>query len=242
MSERRRGAIGAARVIVPELMDSEAVGYEEFAECLRQLEMLSRATFAYWPTLSWLRRALDGVARDRVVTVLDVGCGHGDFLRRIHRWGVARGRSFALTGVDLNPLARSAAEAATPSGLPISFETSDVFALGEDRRFDFIISSIFTHHLEDDGVVRFLQWMERHAVLGWFINDLHRHAVPYWFLVILFRLMRFNRLVSHDGPVSVRRAFVRRDWENLIARAGLAGEGVEIRWRVPFRWGVGRVK
>jgi SAM-dependent methyltransferase len=231
-----------ARVIRPELMDSEAVGYAEFEECLRQLEGLNRWTLAYRPTLRWLARALEGVAADRPVSILDVGCGHGDMLRRIHRWGEARGRRFQMTGIDLSPLARRAADKATPPGLPIAYETSDVFALDEGRRFDFVVSAIFAHHLEDEGVVRFLRWMERRAVLGWFINDLHRHAVPYAFLKTLFRLGRFNRLVEHDGPVSVGRAFKRRDWERLIGEAGLGDAAVEIRWCLPFRWGVGRLK
>jgi SAM-dependent methyltransferase len=242
MSAGTAARLRHARVIEPELMDTLAVSDEEFAECLRQLEALNRWTLAYRPTLAWLARALRGVAADRTVSILDVGCGHGDMLRLLDRWGAARGRRFALTGVDLNPLARRAAEAATPAGVPIAYETSDVFALGDERRFDIVISAIFAHHLEDEGVVRFLQWMEARASLGWFINDLHRHRLPYWFLRTLFRIGRFNRLVTHDGPVSVGRAFTRGDWERLIARAGLAGDDVEIRWCLPFRWGVGRMK
>jgi SAM-dependent methyltransferase len=230
------------RVIEPELMDTLAVSAEEFGDCLRQLEGLNRWTLAYRPTLVWLARALDGVAADRTISILDVGCGHGDMLRRLHRWGAARGRRFALTGVDLNPLARRAAEAATPPGLPIAYETGDVFALAAERRFDIVISAIFAHHLEDEDVVRFFQWMEAHATLGWFVNDLHRHPLPYWFLRTLFRIGRFNRLVTHDGPVSVGRAFTRADWERLLDRAGLARGSVDVRWCLPFRWGVGRIK
>src|SRR5438128_584185 len=103
----------AGRVIRPELMDTDAADAAEFAQCLRQLEALNRWTFAYRPTLRWLARALEGVGRERTVTILDVGCGHGDALRRIHRWGAARGRRFEMVGVDLNPLARRAAEKAT---------------------------------------------------------------------------------------------------------------------------------
>src|SRR4051794_31171593 len=229
-----------ARVIRPELMDTDVRDYAEFEECLRQLEGLNRATFAYQPTLHWLGRMLESVGKERVVSILDVGCGHGDMLRRIQRWGEARGRRFRMTGIDLSPLARRAAEKATAAGLPIEFETGDVFAVAEDRRFDVVLSAIFAHHLDDDGVVRFLRWMERRAVLGWFINDLHRHAVPYLFLKTLFGIGRFNRLVEHDGPVSVGRAFKREDWERLIAAAGLPPDAVEIRWRIPFRWGIGQ--
>src|SRR5690349_8541719 len=103
----------ARRSYEPELIDGEGITYEEFEECLRQLEALNTWTLAYRPTLSWLARALAAVPRDRVVSVVDVGCGHGDLLRVIHRWGERHGRRFALTGVDLSPLAARAAASAT---------------------------------------------------------------------------------------------------------------------------------
>src|SRR3546814_17453349 len=84
--------------------------------------------------------------------------------------------------------------------------------------------------------------MERHAALGWFVNDIHRHPLPYHFIRHAVRLAHMNRLVLHDAPVSVGRAFVRRDWLALIAEAGLAPDDVEIVWRLPFTYGVGRIR
>jgi Methyltransferase domain len=232
----------AGRDLTPELMDSEPVGFEEFRQCLQQLEMLNRWSLAYRPTLAWLARALARPADESPTTLLDVGSGHGDMLRRIAGWAARRGVRLELVGVDLNPWSKRAAELATPAGSPIRYETGDLFALGEERRFDFIVSSLFAHHLDDDGLVRFLQWMERRARRGWFVNDLHRHAVPYWFLRTLFAVGRFNRLVVHDGPVSVARSLDRRDWERALERAGIDRASVEIGWWMPFRWGVGRLK
>jgi hypothetical protein len=56
------------------------------------------------------------------------------------------------------------------------------------------------------------------------------------------RALPVNRLVVHDAPVSVARAFTRRDWCGVLAAAGLAGEAVAVEWYLPFRYGVGRVK
>ncbi len=39
--------------------------------------------------------------------------------------------------------------------------------------------------------------------------------------------------------VSVARSFRRADWQRLLAEAGVAAE---IRWRLAFRWCVGRLK
>ena len=42
---------------------------------------------------------------------------------------------------------------------------------------DIIVSSLMTHHLEDDQIVTMLKWMETTARIGWFINDLDRSEV-----------------------------------------------------------------
>ena len=228
-----------ARSTQSEWMDTEPVTQEDFAACLADLATVNTVTLARHPTLGFIRRV---VRRNPGLTlrVLDVGCGEGDMLRRLHRWAIRTGRSIELTGLDLNAQGNAAAQAATPSGIPINFHTADVFApqLG---RFDVIISSLFTHHLTDDQIVEFLRLMEAHSTLGWFINDLHRSRLAYHGFQALSAAAGWHRFVRHDGPVSVARAFRRADWRRLLARAGLAGTA-EIRWQFPFRYCVTRLK
>ena len=50
------------------------------------------------------------------------------------------------------------------------------------------------------------------------------------------------RLVVHDAPLSVARAFTSDDWERLLAGAGFAPGAVSVEWFTPFRYGVGRSK
>lgn len=225
----------AARATTPERMDAEAIGFDEFAHCLRDLERLNDWSLAGRPTLSWLRRI---VPADRPVSMVDVGSGGGGMLRRIDRWARQSGRRIDMIGIDRNPLAARIAAGCTPADAPIRYETGDALALGA-RSVDLIVSSLFAHHLTDDELAAFLRWMDRTARIGWFVNDLHRQFVPYWFLRGLGRVAPLDPMVAHDGPVSVTRAFVRADWDRLIAQAGLDRRAVEVRWYAPFRWGVG---
>ena len=134
-----------------------------------------------------------------------------------------------------------AARAMTPPGMAIEYETGDLFDIDASRRFDVILSSLFAHHLGDAEVVRFLRWMEASAARGWFVNDLHRHALAYHGFRALSRLAGWHRFVQHDGPISVARAFRRREWMRLLDEAGLR-EVAEVRWYTPFRLCVGRLK
>jgi SAM-dependent methyltransferase len=224
----------AVRSTALELMDTEPVGYAEFAECLRDLERINHLTLAYRPTLAFL----DKVVRQhpgRALTLLDAGSGGGDMLRVIARWAQRRGVDVTLIGVDLNPFSRQAAEAATHN-LPIEYVTADIFDYAPERRIDLICSSLFTHHLSAPQLSRFLAWMEQRATHGWCINDLHRHWLPYHFIKHAAPQLSRNRLIRHDAPLSVARAFRRADWE------AIKPEGTVLRWWFPFRWTLTRLR
>lgn len=225
----------------PEMMDTERVDLATFEACLKDLERINRWTGAYRITLGWLER-LRRAHELRGLVLVDVGSGYGDMLRRIAAWGVVRGVALDLMGVDLNPHATMIAARATPPGPSIRYVTADVFELSPALRPDVVISSLFAHHLDDRQLVRFLRWMEASARLGWLINDLHRHPLAYGIARWAPRLLHMNRLVRHDAAVSVARSCVRRDWERLLAEAGLAGPPTTVSWRFPFRYAVGRIK
>jgi SAM-dependent methyltransferase len=179
------------------------------------------------------------------VRILDVGCGYGDGLRRVSDWAKGRGIAAELIGLDLNPDIVAIAEEATPAGSGIRWVAGDVFDSRLDDLaggpVDVVISALFTHHLRDGDVVRFLRWMEERAAMGWFINDLSRAAVPYHLFGWFARVMRLHRFVQHDGPVSFARAFQERDWRRLCGEAGLGESEYEILPYKPARLCVRRI-
>ena len=225
----------AARSTESEWMDAPDLDQADLARCLDDLAAVNGVTLARGPTVGFMRAA----ARGRTaLSVLDVGYGQGDMLRRIARWGRRRGVTLRLEGVDLSPASAVAARAATPGWMGITYRTGDVFDEAPGS-VDVIVSSLFTHHLDDASVVRFVQWMERTARVGWFVNDLHRHAAAYYGFKALSRVAGWHPMVQHDGPVSVARSFRRGDWERLLSEAGVAAR---VRWHMPFRYCVGRLK
>ena len=226
----------------PELLDLEQAGPEAIAACLRDLEWINRWTGAYPVTLRWLDQLRREAQPARPLTVVDVGCGGGDMLRRIWGWGRVRGVELRLIGVDLNPHAIATAAAATPDAAPIRYVTANVFNFAPDPPADVVLSALFAHHLDDARLVRFLRWMEERARVGWLINDLHRHAVPYAIARAGAPLLRMHPFVRHDAPLSVARAFGRRDWVRLLQAADLAPPVTTVDWQFPFRFAVGRIR
>lgn len=219
------------RAFAAEQMDSPDLDPAVYAALLGDLARLNTLLMTARPTLGFLRRALAGRTRFRL---LDVGFGHGDMLRAIARWAKRRRIETSLTGIDLNPKSLPVARAATPPDLGIDFRIGDYAQLSGES-WDFVVSSSVTHHMTDDEIHAFLRFMESEARLGWLVNDVHRHALAYYGYPVLARLMRWHRIVREDGRLSIARAFTRADWRALIAGSGIGGGAPRIVRRFPFR-------
>ncbi|HEX4154476.1 MAG TPA: methyltransferase domain-containing protein [Acidobacteriaceae bacterium] len=233
---------------LPELMD-EPCSYEEFRDCLHDLAQVNRFTRAYTPTLAFL----DRIAARRKLTgglmgplrILDVGSGGGDMLRHVAMWARERGVAVEMTGIDLNPYAARAAREfgkRARTDAEIRWMTGDVFGYAPPEEIDVVMSSLFTHHLSSEDVVRFLRWMEERARLGWYVNDLERSArAARWFRVLPV-IMRWHRFVRHDGPVSLRRAFREEDWRCMLAEAGVPEGAATVERHLMARMCVARMR
>jgi SAM-dependent methyltransferase len=228
------------RADLAELMDQRC-SYEEFRACLQDLEKANVATGTYGPTLSWLEQNFAGHST-QPLHIVDVGCGHGDMLRRIQDWARSRSKEVKLTGIDLNPYSAAAAKEAMNGRNAIEWVTGDAFSYQCDAGVDVVISSLFTHHLTHLEIIAFLGWMESTARLGWFVNDLHRHWLPYYYFKFLARVSGWHRFVQNDGPISIRRSFSRADWRELCEEASIPQRAVDIEWHRSFRLCVSRLR
>ena len=228
-------------------MMDQPCSYEELRGCLHDIARVNRLTFAYRPTISWMEELVAAHPSPATpLRVVDVGCGDGDMLRRIDAWAAKRGVPVALTGIDLNPDAIRAAREATPPAQRIDQQiewiVGDALSNAAIGDIDVVICSLLTHHLTDPQIVQFLQWTERTARCGWFVNDLHRKAVPYHLFRLWARFTNWHPFVKNDGAVSIRRSFVVEDWKRLCAAAGLDAKTVSIKEYRPARLCVGRIK
>lgn len=239
-----------SRAPLTELMD-EPCTRDQLHGCLRDLARVNRWTFASRPVIHWLNAWLDAFlenfsdsppAHAVPLRILDAGCGYGDGLRRMEQWAKERRISVELVGLDLNPDAIAIAAEASPSSSRIQWVSADIFQYVPARPIHLVTSSLFTHHLADDQIVRFLVWMEQNAELGWFINDLSRAPIPYHVIRVIAKLARLHPFVQNDAPVSIARSFVPADWQSLCSAANLGESDILIQGFKPARLCVARRK
>lgn len=220
----------------------EPCSYEDLRECLRSISSVTRLTRGYHPTLHWLNHVYSVLPRQSSpVHIVDVGCGYGDMLRRIHDWAEERHLPVILTGIDLNPEAIRAAREVTIPGT-VTFLAGEAEQFSPPGGIDIVISSLLMHHFESRQIVNFLDWMESKARIGWFINDLHRQPVPCRLFKLLAPVMPWHRFVKHDGAVSILRSFRREDWAAMCKAAALPDDAYLIREYFPARLCVARLQ
>lgn len=229
-----------SRAQLTERMD-EPCTRAELRGCLRDIARLNRWTLGHRPLLAWLASMVPAAGAEPI-RILDVGCGYGDTLRRLEQWASKHGVAVELTGLDINPDTTAIAAEAGPASSAIRWVCCDVFAWQPQKRVDIVIASLFTHHLSDGDVVRFLGWMERHAEMGWFVSDLSRATIPFHLCRALVKLARLHPFVQYDAPVSIARSFVIEDWRRMCAAAGLDERNVCLRASRPARICVTRRK
>ena len=173
----------------------------------------------------------------RTIRVVDLGCGGGDDLRFLYKKARRRGLSLHFTGVDANPHVVSYARKNSQSFPDITYRTMDVFSEDlNDLPVDIFICSLFLHHFSDEELVDILRKLAENANLGVVISDLHRHRFAYYAFGLVTRLLRASYMIRHDGLLSIRKSFHRKELYQLLEKAGF--RSFRVRWRWAFRFQV----
>ncbi|RYE20208.1 MAG: methyltransferase domain-containing protein [Sphingobacteriaceae bacterium] len=215
------------RATLPELMDDFNLSSAEIDPLLSGLELVNQYLGGYSVVFS----ALKTVSVQKKTSISDWGCGSGDVLRAIAK--KYKNENLILTGIDATPAAVNFANQKNTSP-NISFILADVLsAETENLQADVVLSTLFTHHFDDEQWVLLIKKMLNCSKNVVIIDDLHRHWLPYFVVKILTKLTN-SRLAQYDGPLSVLKGFKCRELEILLQKAGISN--YSIRWKWAFRW------
>jgi ubiquinone/menaquinone biosynthesis C-methylase UbiE len=210
-----------------EHLDTGNYTAEEYEDCISELQLVNR-----W--MGDARALKQSLLKDveqnslKEFSVLDVGAGSGELLRVAATWARSTGRRFKGVGLELNERSAQAIREESNGFPQITSVRGDALRLPfADDEFDYVLCSLFTHHFVDEQVVHILREMSRVARRRIFVIDLHRDPVPYFFYTTLGKLVLKNRLLRHDGALSILRSFKADELEKLGQRAGLRDVLVE---------------
>jgi 2-polyprenyl-3-methyl-5-hydroxy-6-metoxy-1,4-benzoquinol methylase len=137
-----------------------------------------------------------------VRSVLDIGCGHGALLQRIHReLGVE------VIGFDLHP---------APADVPVTILTGDAVT-GSLPRADVALAVCVAHHLSEADLIRLIRNVSQ-SCRRFILLDLVRHRLP----LALFRIFvgpLLGSLNAQDGATSLRRSYTPSELRRVVDEA-----------------------
>jgi SAM-dependent methyltransferase len=197
-----------------ELLDGERLDPDELRTNLREMAMLNRLPGGIGDSVRAVDRLLDGKAD---ATVLDIGTGGGDFVRRL-----ARVRAAHVIAADVSADVLEITRRNLADTKDVTVLQADVLALPlRDAEVEVAHASMLIHHLEPPQVVRALSEMRRVARVGIVINDLRRGPVALAVTAATVLALSRGAYTRHDGVLSARRAYTLRELDQLAAEAGL---------------------
>lgn len=215
----------------PELIDLGIPHYTaaEYRECHDQLGRIGRFLGGDQATF----KALNGL-KFIPESILDVGCGSGQFtIRLAERYPHVKVKGTDISGEAIE-IARENLKKVQNRLPHLQFSSHYLHEIPE--RFDIVTATLMTHHLSDQELISFLGQACRTAKRAVVLNDLHRHVLASLSFNLIAPLLFPNRLIKHDGSLSIKRAFTRQDWWNYLEAAGIDKKACRVTWHWAFRW------
>lgn len=207
-----------------ELLDADDLPREALSSNLQELAVVNRWLGGY--RISEL--ALKDIQRNfDFHTFIDIGCGGGDTLHRLLPF---LPEEVKIEGWDLKADCLNFAQKhyAHPR---IHWQLGDFRQAVHQRPTGVLFhASLFFHHFSNQEIIDFISEITAagHALI---INDLERHRFAKNSIAWITQLWPgATYLVKHDAPLSVERAFVREDWEKMLA------EVPNIQYEMKYRW------
>jgi ubiquinone/menaquinone biosynthesis C-methylase UbiE len=200
-----------------EWMDDPRADPETLQKSLRFIRRIN-----YWlgytrATLSHLEKFSRRWKKGQTIRIVDLATGSGDVPRAILRWAEKADWDVRIVGID-----RHATTAAIARGgeSKLSIVRGDVLEMPfADGSFDYAITSMFLHHMDDGEVVRIMATMDRLATRGVIVADLIRDRRAYFWIKVLTTFS--NPMVKHDAAVSVAQAFTESEVLAMRDQAGI---------------------
>lgn len=221
------------RSLQSEMLDAPNIPKELLFQNLDELDFINRVSGGHAISMNGIKKLVSD--KNKVYHIVDLGCGSGGTMKRIADWARAEGYQVRLTGVDKNSDVILYLNYHCKGYPEISGIVSDYLDfLKTGGPFDIVHCSLFCHHLNDEELAVFFNWLKYHAKTGFVINDLHRHWLAYYGVQLITRLLNGSALSKNDGPVSVLRAFRREELFSLLRTVRI--NNFSITWSWAFRY------
>ena len=222
------------RLPEPEDMDDPTLDPDAHRLALIGLGRLNRISFSAENIWQVLEREYQATPGSPHWSIVDIATGGGDLPIRLARKAQRKGYDWHWIGADISPVALdNAARKASDLAVPVEWLRLDV-TRDPLPACDWMVSSLFLHHLDEATLITVLQRMAAAVRHGILIDDLERTTVNRGLVWLGAHLLSRSTVVHRDSDRSVRAALTLDEMADLAGQAGL--QPVHIKRRFPARF------
>lgn len=223
------------RTADPEIMDDFALEGEQLTDALDKIAQINQLLGGNALTLNGVKKLISKIQKTQMITIVDLGCGNGDMLRKLADYAARNQLSFKLIGIDANPFTVNYAINSSVKYPNIEYLSEDIFETNfENIKFDIALCTLTLHHFKDNEISRIIENLERNASLGIVVNDLHRSKIAYRLFQLIAVVFGLNEMSRKDGLTSILRGFKKEELIDFSRK--LLNSSADIQWKWAFRY------
>jgi len=209
-----------------ELMDDLSIEDRRIDRALNELRVINRVLGGTSVSKRGITYFLNDSAN--VLNVIDIGGGASDILYDLKRTCT----NLEICSVDIN---KYACDFQKNSRKRNNIICADAFTLPiKEKSFDVVHASLFLHHFNEAKTSELVNNFIKISRKGVVINDLRRNILAYLGIKVLTSLFSKSAFVKNDGPLSVRRAFTKKELMNILSGSGIKYYILKRMWAFRF--------
>jgi SAM-dependent methyltransferase len=221
----------------PEIMDDFDLEGDALKVALDKIARINQLLGGNQLTLKGVEKLLKKVSDSSLITIVDVGCGNGDMLRKLADFGLLNNLNLELIGVDANNYTVNYAIDLSVKYPNIKYRCEDIFSESfSELKCDILLCTLTLHHFKNDEIIRLLTLFNKNSKLGFVVNDLHRNVVAYRLFQVLCFVFRMNEMSREDGLTSILRGFKKEELIAFSERLRFNKYSIQWKWAFRYQW------
>jgi len=225
-----------------EKMDDFSMKGEILRDALDKIANINQLLGGNRLTLYGVQKLIRNISKNEIITILDVGCGNGDMLRKLAKYGHKKNLIFQLIGIDANNFTINHAKQLSENYSNISFFCHDIFEESfRELKYDIVLCTLTLHHFKENQIINLLNVFYTNSKIGIIINDLHRNAIAYRLFQVICFVFNLNKMSRDDGLISILRGFTKKELINYSNELKFKNYNIQWKWAFRYEWIISKI-
>ncbi|WP_312819467.1 methyltransferase domain-containing protein [Kaistella carnis] len=225
------------RTDLEESMDDFSMDNDGLVTALDDIARINQLLGGNSVTLEGVKTLIKDFPKDKTITIMDFGCGSGDMLRMLSKFGKENNLNFQVIGIDANEATIRHAEKCSEEFENITYLAEDIFLYDFSKyNIDIALITLTLHHFKDDEILKIMRVILNLVKKGIVVNDLQRSKLAYRLFQAIIFIFRLEKMTAEDGLISILRGFKREDLEKFSTELGLKKCSIKWKWAFRYQW------